>query len=64
MLPLTALLRQNSSDWEAFFVVSDNADVPAFETELQSLLARYEDSRLMYLPLEAKFRAQVRKRLC
>lgn len=53
---ILALLRQNSTAWEAYFIVTDNAP---FETELQVTLAQYEDSRLSYLPLEAKFRPEV-----
>ncbi len=57
-LPLTALLRQSNSAWEAYFIVTD--DQP-FDAELRATLSAYGDARLHFLDLDMKYRPKVNR---
>lgn len=54
----SALLRQTNPNWEAYFFVTDNQP---FDEELAKILSNFGDARLMYLPIEMKYRPKVRK---
>ena len=51
-----ALLRQNNSAWEAYFIVTD--DQP-FDAELRATLSAYGDARLHFLDIVKEFRPKV-----
>ena len=51
-----ALLRQNNSAWEAYFIVTD--DQP-FDAELRATLSAYGDARLHFLDIDMKYRQKV-----
>lgn len=54
---MTALMRQTSPSWEAYFFVTD--DQP-FDAELQEILSSHRDNRLHFLDIDKKFRPKVR----
>lgn len=56
----TALLRQTDDHWDAYFLITDNKP---FSSRLKEILSSYNDSRLIFLHINRKYRKAV-SRVC